>query len=158
MTPLSADEIALGLQRQYGLDAETAQRRARAAVGELVAPPQTPAERMEEKRRADLLEKQEQNAIRKMALAIGFKVYWMSQARRTEQTRGVSDLWLSHRGRRFCAWWESKRQVGGHRSSEQIDFGDECLAAGIPYGFGDRYAFARFLQEHGFVPPPFPRD
>jgi hypothetical protein len=158
VTQLSVDEIALGLQRQYGLDADTAQRRARSVVGTLVTPEPTSAELREEARRADLLERHEQNACRKMALAIGFKVYWMSQARRTGQTRGPSDLWLSHRGRRFCAWWESKRQVGGKRSSEQVDFGDECLAAGIPYGYGDRYAFAHFLQEHGFTPPTIPRD
>jgi hypothetical protein len=158
VTQLSVDELALGLQNQYGLDTETAYRRARAALGSLVQAPPTSVEIAEERRRADLAEKQEQNAIRKMALAIGFRVYWMSQARRTDQTRGVGDLWLSHRGRRFCAWWESKRQVGGTRSSEQIDFGNECISAGIPYGYGDRYAFARFLQAHGFTPPPFPRD
>jgi hypothetical protein len=82
----------------------------------------------------------------------------MSQARRTGQTKGVGDLWLAHRGRGFCAWWESKRQVGGKRSTTQIEFGEECELARIPYGYGDRYAFAQFLELHGFTPPPFPWD
>lgn len=157
---LSAEEIARGLQQQYGLDPETAQRRAAAALSHLVVPDRrasaSPAE--DEPRRADLLEKEEQRAIRKMAIAIGFHVYWMSQARSTGQTKGVGDLWLAHRGRRFCAWWEAKRQKGGTRSSAQVEFGEECELAQIPYGFGDRYAFARFLEQHGFTPPPFPRD
>jgi hypothetical protein len=155
---LSVEAIALGLQRQYGLDAETAQRRARAAVGTLIAPEPAPAELQEAQRRADIEEKREQRAIWKMATGIGFTVYWLSQARRTAQTPGLADLWLAHRGRRFCAWWESKRQVGGERSTAQIEFGELCELGRIAYGFGDRYAFARFLQEHGFTPPPFPRD
>jgi hypothetical protein len=158
VTPLSAEQIAVALQQQYGVDPDTAQRRAAAALGRLVTPDRAAAPSPEEVRRADLLEKQEQNAIRKMALAIGFKVYWMSQARRTGQTKGVGDLWLAHRGRCFCAWWESKRQVGGKRTTTQIEFGEECELAQIPYGYGDRYAFARFLELHGFTPPPFPRD
>lgn len=109
-----------------------------------------------ESKRANILEKDEQRAIQKMAIAVGFKVYWLSQAERSGQTPGLGDLWMVHVGRSVAGWWESKRQVGGERSRVQEDFGDECLACSVRYGFGDRYEFARWLTQHGFTAPPIP--
>jgi hypothetical protein len=156
---LTVEELALSLQCQYGLDAETARRRAEAAIGLTAFTPATSTPVTDiATARENALEKVEQNAIRKMAIGIGFTVYWLSQARRTGQTPGLADLWLAHRGRGFCAWWESKRRKGGSRSAAQIEFGELCELGRIPYGHGDRHAFAVFLREHGFTPPPIPRD
>lgn len=111
-----------------------------------------------ELRRADVLEKEEQLVVTKMARAIGFRVDNLSQARRTKQAPGLPDLWLRHRARKFAGWWETKRQIGGKRSSEQEDFAIDCIVASIPYGYGDRYEFARWLTANGFSAPPIPQD
>ena len=60
-------------------------------------------------RRASVLEKDEQRAIRKMAIAVGFKVYWLSQAKASGQTPGLADLWIAHPARQLAAWWEKHR-------------------------------------------------
>lgn len=109
-------------------------------------------------KRANVLEKDEQRIVRKMALAVGFKVYWLSQARDSKQTPGLPDLWLACEATGLCAWWETKRQVGGARSTAQEEFAAECIASRIPYGFGDRYEFARWLTANGFTAPPIPQD
>lgn len=108
------------------------------------------------KRRANILEKDEQRAIRKMAITVGFKVYWLSQAERSGQTPGLGDLWLVHVTRKLATWWETKRQVGGERSRVQEEFAAECVLCNVGYDFGDRYAFARWLLEHGFPALPIP--
>ena len=41
---------------------------------------------------------------------------------------------------------------------DQEDFAGECKAGRIPYGFGDRYEFARWLTANGFTAPPIPQD
>ena len=55
-------------------------------------------------------------------------------------------------------WFEVKRTVGGRTSSEQLDFAEECRAAGVAYGRGDRCAFAEWLTNAGFTAPPIPQD
>jgi hypothetical protein len=109
-----------------------------------------------ESKRDNVLEKAEQWAITKMARAIGFSVYTTSQTRAAKVTPGFPDLWLAHGERGFAGFWETKRQVGGRISHEQLTFGVECLAAKIPHGFGDRYEFAKWLTQHGFTPPAIP--
>lgn len=161
MTQLSQDDIARALEQNYGVDPETAQRRAAAALRRLVIPGATseaaPAT-AEQQRRADLLEKAEQRAIGNMARAIGCKVYNLSQARASKQSPGLPDLWITKRAIGLAFWWETKRQVGGQRSTAQMEFGEECTAGLVNYGFGDRYHFAEFLQAHGIMPPTIPRD
>ncbi len=93
-----------------------------------------------------------------MARAIGFEVYNLSQPRASKQTPGLPDLWLSHAGAEFAGWFECKRAVGGKRSTAQIAFGEQCVAAKIPYGFGSRFEFAKYLTQYGFTPPPIPQD
>ena len=142
-----AEERRMAVERHY--------ERLRIGIPSIVtylAPIALPADA----RRADVLEKREQAVITKMARVLGFHVYNLSQARRTKQTPGLPDLWLAHEGKQFAGWFEAKRQVGGTRSSAQLDFACECFVAGIPYGFGDRYAFSAFLSLHGFIPPPVP--
>ena len=109
-------------------------------------------------KRADVLEKAEQLVITKMARAIGCTVRSTSQARASKVAPGIPDLWISHRARCFAGWFEVKRQAGGRTSSEQLDFGEECRAAGVAYGRGDRYDFHRWLTDSGFPAPPIPKD
>jgi hypothetical protein len=111
-----------------------------------------------EVKNARTLEKREQMVITKMARVLGFTVDNTSQGRPSKVAPGLPDLWLRCVARKLAGWWETKRQVGGERSSEQVDFGNDCIACGIPYGFGDRFDFARWLQAHGIDPPPIPSD
>lgn len=106
--------------------------------------------RLEEKR-ADVLEKDEQREIRKLFIAFGFQVYWLSQARRTGQTAGVPDLFMLHRELPVGFYWETKRQVGGKLSPAQQDFRDGCIRCGIGYGCGDRYAARTHLITLGLA-------
>lgn len=109
-------------------------------------------------RKANVLEKAEQNAIRKMALALGMRYRSTSQARAAKVSPDFPDLWLAWPERQLCFWWETKRSVGGKRTSGQVDFAAECEAAGIPYGFGDRFEFAKWLTARGITPPAIPTD
>jgi hypothetical protein len=140
---------------------ELARRSANRAAGrplDYVAPEVLEAAAADQRKSDNVLEKAEQWAITKMARAIGFSVYTTSQTRAAKVTPGFPDLWLAHGERGFAGFWETKRQVGGRISHEQLTFGGECLAAKIPHGFGDRYAFVEWLTQHGFTPPPFPKD
>lgn len=96
---------------------------------------------------ANILEKQEQVEIRRIAIAYGFKVRNMSQYRASKVAEGIGDLILTHSRFPIMLWWESKRQVGGARSEKQVEFGDDCVRCKTPYGFGDRYAFVDKLLE-----------
>jgi hypothetical protein len=79
----------------------------------------------------------------------------LSQPRASKQTPGIPDLWLTRAARTdapaFAFWWESKRQVGGKRSSAQEAFGAECAAAGVGYGFGDRHDARQYLATLGVI-------
>lgn len=99
----------------------------------------------------DEVEKVTQAKVVKRFRAFGFKVYNLSQARRTKQTPGLSDLWITHRRRGLALWWETKRPLGGRFSSEQLDFRDECTAAGVSYGAGDERAAEEWLIAHGIA-------
>ena len=117
----------------------------------------TPEQIVANKKRADVLEATEQRDITKMARAIGLRVRDQSQKRPSKVAPGIPDLIVTCNAVGFFGYWETKRQVGGVRSTSQIEFGDDCIAARIPYGFGDRYEFARWLTAHGFTPPAIPR-
>lgn len=116
-------------------------------------------ERDAEAQRNDrILEAREQQVITNVARAMGFRVRSTSQYRAAKISPDFPDLWLSMEAIGFAGWWETKRQVGGARTSGQVEFGEECLAARIPYGFGDRYEFASWLARRGFSVPPIPQD
>lgn len=151
---LTVDEMQAALQRQYGFDATRARSMACAALG--IEAMGGTSQLVADVKRADVLEKEEQRVIVCMARAIGFHVYSLSQARSSKQTPGLPDLWLAHPARGFAGWWEAKRPVGGKRSTVQSEFAAECDAARVVCGHGDRYAFARFLEQHGFTPPTIP--
>lgn len=163
---LSYDAMVEALTRQ-GVPRPLAERRARQEHG-LPAEQPSPLSTAAPERRDDILEKDEQREIRKLFLVFGFKVYWLSQARKTGQTKGLPDLWCIHPDHvdvhhRVGLWWETKRQRGGRHSDEQSTFGKDCHAATVLYGTGDRYDAAAWLRAHGFtddgpeIYPPTPK-
>lgn len=98
-------------------------------------------------RSENVLEKEEQLEIRKLAIAYGFKVKNLSQARKSRIAYGIPDLYLVHKTLPIALWWESKRQVGGERTTQQEEFGDDMVRCAVGYGFGDRYNFVEKLLE-----------
>lgn len=153
MSMFTRDEIVLQLRGQ-GIPLHLAERAADRELAGASASSIVAAQPLG--RDAAIAELDEQREIRRTALALGFRVYWLSQARKTKQTPGLPDLWLAHDVRQLCAWWETKRQVGGARSTAQDEFARSCELAGVPYGFGDRYAFDAWLRAHRFEPPVRP--
>lgn len=153
MSQLAYDAMVESMTRQ-GVPREKAVARARELYPHVATQLDAEVER-----KAHVLEKAEQRAVWKMAKAVGFDVYSLSQARAAKQTPGLPDLWMYRHARSPLAfWWETKRQIGGERSDAQIKFGQQCEHAGIPYGHGDRYDFAAFLEKHGITPPEIPTD
>jgi hypothetical protein len=102
-------------------------------------------------RRELILEKQEQQEIVKRFRVCRFKVYSLSQARASKQTPGLADLFFVHLERPTALWWESKRQVGGKFSADQVEFAEHMKRCGVPFGSGDRYAAERWLVAHDFA-------
>jgi hypothetical protein len=95
-------------------------------------------------------EAEEQRRIRRTALERGaLKVYWMSQARKTQQTPGVPDLWIAFPT--FGMWWEVKA-VDGRLSPFQEDFRDECLRNGTAWGTGTHADFCGWLDGREVTP------
>jgi len=107
-------------------------------------------------------ERVEQAHIIQVARTLGARVYVLGTTRRrgdypgTMQTAGLPDLWMvwPHAWWTLPAgtglWWEVKR-VGGTRSPAQVQFAEECVLAGVPYGWGDCDAFIRWCREHGLL-------
>ena len=109
-------------------------------------------------------ERVEQAHIIQVARTLGAAVYVLGTVRRrgdypgTMQTPGLPDLWLMWpparpadwwaSGVQSALWWEVKR-VGGTRSPAQVQFANQCEAAGVAYGWGDCDAFIRWCREHG---------
>lgn len=113
-------------------------------------------------RNARILETREQLRIKQMWMVVKGDVYALSQARASKQTPGLADLFLTRDALgdvpALAFWWETKRQVGGERSDAQLEFAQRNLAAGVGYGFGDRYHFAEYLRARGIEPPAIPVD
>lgn len=146
----TVEGLAAALQSQVsGMTHEAALIAARRHFG-VAAPVQSPAEIARDER---ILEDEEQREITRLFLAYGFKVRSTSQKRPAKVSPDFPDLWVTRAARptspAFAGWFESKRQVGGERTSGQVDFGNECIAAGVAYSFGDRYDAAKFLVTIG---------
>jgi len=106
---------------------------------------------LEAERRENVLEKDEQREIRKLLIAFGFRVYWMSQARKSGQTRGIPDLWFAHESLPIAGWMEVKRATGGRFSEAQKTFAEDCRRAGVLYVAGDRSAARSLLMQQGLA-------
>jgi hypothetical protein len=103
-----------------------------------------------------LSEAEEQRRIRRDAIALGARVYWLSQARKTGQTAGLADLWIVWPGR-LGLWWECKA-VDGSRTAQQEQFGDECAGSGTAYGYGTHADWLAWCRDAvGVWPVPFTR-
>lgn len=98
-----------------------------------------------------LLEKDEQAFCYDLLRAYGFKVRNLSQARATKQAPGLGDAWLVHLRLGVALWWETKRQVGGELSPDQVEMEADCRACGITYRYGSRYDLARYLLQLGLA-------
>ena len=81
--------------------------------------------------------KAEQNECRKVFVALGCRVYWLSQARRTGQTPGLGDLWV-FAPRLTRAWWWETKHGAGKLSPAQEEFRQLCEQTGTLYGCGSR--------------------
>lgn len=148
MTP-PFDSLVDEVMRKTGVD----RRRAAAAVRKSLGIPEPTQTAAEIERDETILEGKEQAEVIKLFRSYGFTVWVTSQFRRAKVSPGIPDLWVSRPARRssraIAGWFETKRQVGGTRSSAQVEFGDGCVAGGIPYAFGDRYAAGAWLVELG---------
>jgi len=64
----------------------------------------------------------------------GCKSYWLSQVRKTQQTKGVADI-LTFSPRRGQAWIECKhpRSRSSKQRPEQLEFQQWCHRSGVTY-------------------------
>lgn len=146
---MTFDELVAGVQRTTGCDHARAVEIVSKSVGREI-PRKSPEEIERDER---ILEDEEQREISNLFRAYGFTVRSTSQKRPSKTSPDFPDLWVTRAARddapAFAFWFESKRQVGGKRTSGQKDFGDECIAAGVSYHFGDRYAAGVHLVRLG---------
>lgn len=91
-----------------------------------------------------------QREIRRLFLAHGFRVCWLSQARRSKQTAGIADLWVTHRGRGIAFWFEVKAE-GGEQSEAQHEFELDCIATNTTYVLGGYATAENYLREMGVL-------
>lgn len=164
---LTFEQVRDGLIRDYGLDQETAERRARAAVGELVAPPRlatrfTPptarpevvpvmraiADRVIEPWERTRTESEIQTNGNDLMRALGFEVVSFSQPRASKQTPGIADSRYRHAGRKLAFWWEWKA-ADGEQSPDQAAFQRGEEACGCLYGIGGFGDLKMWLEAHG---------
>ncbi|MDI3341995.1 MAG: hypothetical protein QJR03_15840 [Sphaerobacter sp.] len=106
-----------------------------------------------ELRRSQDLEKVEQREVVRLYRAFGCVVRSLSQPRATKQSPGFPDLWIVHT-RIGQAWWhETKRQgwTDADVRPDQRVFREDCLACGIDYVLGDRFAAAEQLVRLGLA-------
>jgi hypothetical protein len=137
------------------MDAASCSREKAEAAVRLSRPDLVPVETLDIRvaRSDSVLEKDEQHEIYKLFRAYGFKVRNLSQARASKQAPGLGDAWVVHRELPIAFWWESKRQVGGKLSPDQLEMQDDCARCGIPYHHGDRYTAARLIVSVGLAKP-----
>jgi hypothetical protein len=96
------------------------------------------------------LEKSVERDIINAALGLGFHVTKLSQARASQQTPGIPDLYVRCKPKRFRAWIEVKR-LGGKPSPEQIGWMEfESACGGIVIVADSVASFVEGLQENGF--------
>jgi hypothetical protein len=149
---MNFEELVRGYMRVTGLERAAAEAAVRKSQG-IAEPTKTPAE---VERDESIWEEAEQLACLKMLRAYNLKVYVTSQKRRAKVSPGIPDLICSKRDRALFFFWETKRQVGGRLSAEQVEFAADVtayydrwsgLGGRIPplYGSGDRFDLAKFL-------------
>lgn len=142
------DEMTSAIQSQTGLPYEKARAVAAQNLGGQTG--QRPVvEEPKPKAASPNGEKGEQLAIKRSAIARGAFVYEFSQARATNQTPGIPDLylvWPTH-----ALWWECKTATGV-LSQPQARFMAQCLANGTPHGVGTHADFLDWWQARTIAP------
>ena len=83
-------------------------------------------------------EKDVQRAVYRLLVQCGCQVYWMSQARKTRQTRGVPDL-IAFSPSKGMAFIECKAK-GKKLRREQQAFANWCSLTGVQYIVADDIA------------------
>jgi hypothetical protein len=95
--------------------------------------------------------KDEQRECRKVFVAIGCVVYWLSQSRRTGQTPGLGDLWVfAPEGWELAWWWETKSGRGALTESQKR-FAALCGSRHVLHGSGNRYDAREFVIRLGLA-------
>lgn len=79
-------------------------------------------------------EKDLQREVWQLLKLAGCKSYWLSQMRRTQQTRGVPDV-LTFHPRRGQAWIECKHPTDpkSKQTPDQLEFERQCRLTGETY-------------------------
>lgn len=79
-------------------------------------------------------EKAVQSAVWQLLKIAGCKSYWLSQMRKTGQTKGIADIFTFHRTR-GAAWIETKHPTNmqAKQSPEQAEFQEWCKITGQTY-------------------------
>lgn len=93
-------------------------------------------------------EKQVQAAVMRLYTLAGCAVYNLSQARATNQTPGLPDLYVFHPAT-GAAWWHEVKKPGGRPSPAQREFQARCAACGVAYllgGLEEAEARLRYLR------------
>jgi hypothetical protein len=116
--------------------AEAERRRIRRAQGlPLHLTAEEEAERIADEDRR--LEKSIQRDVRKLYIAHGCTVYWLSQARETGQTAGLGDLLVFYpKGDKPQAWWHEVKSATGKLSPAQEDFRILCNTCQVGHVYG----------------------
>lgn len=97
------------------------------------------------------LEKDEQRECWRLLLACGFKAKWLSQARRSEQTKGIPDLLARHVEKRLIVWIEVKNPDDpAEWTPEQQDFAAECIEEKETYILGGEAELRAWLRTQGW--------
>ena len=111
----------------------------------------TPEQLAAQERRETAHWKDEQRECRKVFVAIGCVVYWLSQSRKTGQTPGLGDLWVfAPEGWELAWWWETKSGEG-KLSEVQERFRDLCVRRKVLHGSGNRYDAREFVITLGLA-------
>lgn len=106
-------------------------------------------------RSRDWLEKDEQRECWRLLLALGWQVKWLSQAQRSQQSKGLPDLFARHHRRGLLLWVEVKRpDKPSPFTPEQRAFRDDCLPF-EHHVLGTEANLRAYLEAQGFeLPPP----
>lgn len=94
-------------------------------------------------------EKDVQAAVVRAFRAVGCTVWSLSQARATQQTPGLPDLFITHPARGLFLAWETKAE-GGRLRPEQRVFRDHCVAAGVRHYVGGLEEARAVIEHLGF--------
>lgn len=98
-------------------------------------------------------EKVVQRAVYTLYVDAGCRVFWLSQARRTGQTRGLPDLYVFHE-RAGASWWHEVKPATGDLTLEQRDFQRLCAATLTRHVTGGVEAAKRMLTALGIPHDP----